>query len=280
MCAKINDTTAYPVVTPANLDRLLGSDVSNTTNDANGETSSFRVQDILGTQHNHTLSDVTDAGTAAGYDVGTGANQVVQLDAGAKIPAIDSSQTTHAVPTGGIIMWSGAVSAIPTGWAICDGLNGTPDLTGRFVVHADADAAGTYAPGDVGGNNSITAVPAHTHDEGTLVTASNGGHSHNQGTLATNSTGAHTHDFSGNRADVDNGIYGSSANVLTNLTNAANGTDSNITSSEGSHSHNVSGDTGTNGAHTHAVSGSVGSTGSASVDVRPLFYALAYIMKT
>ena len=32
----------------------------------------------------------------------------------------------EAVPTGFIGMWSGSASTIPTGWALCDGTNGTP----------------------------------------------------------------------------------------------------------------------------------------------------------
>ena len=32
------------------------------------------------------------------------------------------------VPVGGIIMWSGLLSAIPTGWHLCDGDAGTPDF--------------------------------------------------------------------------------------------------------------------------------------------------------
>jgi microcystin-dependent protein len=61
------------------------------------------------------------------------------------------------VPVGGIIMWSGlisAIAAIPNGtWALCDGAGGlTPNLTDRFVVGAGAlfavaeTSAGTYLP--------------------------------------------------------------------------------------------------------------------------------------
>ena len=32
------------------------------------------------------------------------------------------------VPAGGIIMWAGTIANIPTGWLICDGNNGTPNL--------------------------------------------------------------------------------------------------------------------------------------------------------
>ena len=53
-----------------------------------------------------------------------------------------------AVPHGAILLWSGAANALPVGWALCDGANGTPDLRGRFVVGAGGD---DYPPGDTGG---------------------------------------------------------------------------------------------------------------------------------
>lgn len=69
---------------------------------------------------------------------------------------------SNLVP-GIIVMWSGAANAIPTGWALCDGTNGTPDLRGRFVVGA-GDA---YTVGDTGGEAAVTLttsqIPAHTH---------------------------------------------------------------------------------------------------------------------
>ncbi len=69
------------------------------------------------------------------------------------------------VPPGGIIMWSGLIAAIPAGWALCDGDNGTPNLTDRFVLHADADSGGTINVGDTGGSNTIANanLPTHTH---------------------------------------------------------------------------------------------------------------------
>ena len=44
---------------------------------------------------------ITDLGTAAGLNVGTGANQIVQLDGDAKLPAIDGSQLTGLSSGGG-----------------------------------------------------------------------------------------------------------------------------------------------------------------------------------
>lgn len=69
----------------------------------------------------------------------------------------------NGVPKGGVIMWSGAVTAIPEGWALCDGTNGTPNLRDRFVVGAGA----TYSVGATGGEAShvltINEMPSHTH---------------------------------------------------------------------------------------------------------------------
>lgn len=65
------------------------------------------------------------------------------------------------VPKGGIIMWSGAVNNIPTGWRLCDGtdVNGVavPDLRERFIVGAggnnpDVDGNG-YNVDDTGNDN-------------------------------------------------------------------------------------------------------------------------------
>ena len=86
---------------------------------------------------------------------------------------LEDDVTTNATsistntPSGIIVMWSGAISAIPSGWVICDGNNGTPNLTDRFVIHADNDSGGTRDVGDTGGAQTHTLVvsemPAHTH---------------------------------------------------------------------------------------------------------------------
>ena len=77
----------------------------------------------------------------------------------------------HVVPTGTIVMWSGAVADIPEGWALCDGTGGTPDLRGRFIVgaaHDDGDGGSGYAVGMTGGADSVTLttqqMPEHTHE--------------------------------------------------------------------------------------------------------------------
>lgn len=80
------------------------------------------------------------------------------------------------VPIGVISMWSGSVDTVPDGWAVCDGNNGTPDLTGRFIVGAGSsvnsakanDGGQAYAKGATGGARevklTIEQMPKHYHE--------------------------------------------------------------------------------------------------------------------
>lgn len=61
--------------------------------------------------------------------------------------ATPSSARLDMVPIGGIIQWPGALGAIPPGYQLCDGTNGTPDMRDRFVMGAGS----TFNPGDSGG---------------------------------------------------------------------------------------------------------------------------------
>lgn len=67
------------------------------------------------------------------------------------------------IPSGLVAMWSGAAPAVPDGWALCDGSNGTPDLRGRFVLGAGS----SYSVGATGGEatHRLTSneMPSHTH---------------------------------------------------------------------------------------------------------------------
>jgi hypothetical protein len=62
------------------------------------------------------------------------------------------------IPSGAIVMWSGSIGSIPSGWFLCDGANSTPDLRNRFVVGAGS----TYAVAATGGNANAILV-SHTH---------------------------------------------------------------------------------------------------------------------
>lgn len=149
------------------------------------------------------------------------------------------------VPPGTITMWSGAIESIPTGWALCNGTKGTPDLTSKFVYGASA----TNQVGTTGGSGS------HSHTAGN-TTATN-----NATTLTTAMMPSHAH----TQLRVDTGgrrwsLYGGPVN------NA--GADQNVggiysSGGGGSHTH-------TQAAHTHTVG---------NANSLPPYMILAYIMK-
>ena len=78
-------------------------------------------------------------------------------------------------PAGVIVLWSGSIGSIPSGWALCNGNNGTPDLRDRFVVGAGS----TYAV-DATGGSADAIVVSHTHS----ITDPGHQHSYNGNTLA------------------------------------------------------------------------------------------------
>lgn len=206
----------------------------------------------------------------------------------------------HSVlPAGAIIMWGGSVASIPSGWVLCNGLNGTPDLRDRFIVGAGS----SYTPGATGGSASatITDVPAHSHSLGLSgATDSSGAHSHSasstssstSSSLSTSSVSdpghSHTTTFIRDQASgtAGNAVLGdelrdgyqvetSSVNktgisVSTTTSTSTNTSTSTIIGSSGAHSHSVS------------ITGSIGTTGTpggVTVPTRPPYYALCYIQK-
>ena len=154
--------------------QLLSSDGTDTVwIDAN--TTSVANSINVGTNLNSTNADqfVTFVENNSG-------NNPIRVDAGIKYNPSTNRLTAgsyagdgsalsgiEAFVTGMIILWSGASDNIPTGFALCDGNNGTPNLSGRFVVGFDA-SNGDYDVDDTGGAESVTLtlnqIPAHKHD--------------------------------------------------------------------------------------------------------------------
>ena len=166
---------------------------------------------------------------------------------------VDSTINNALVPINGIIMYSGLQADIPANWAICDGSNGTPNLTNKFVV-----AAASF---DVGTEEWRTSVDGTSKESGGAATK----------TLGTNELPSHTHGITDpghqHTTNVDTGTLfhvGGVANAVNfggpggypgtafNMDDAFTG----ITSTDGQS----------------------GTTGE-SFDILPPYYAIAYIMR-
>ncbi len=65
--------------------------------------------------------------------------------------------------SGTIVAWSGIKASIPNGFFVCDGNNGTPNLTSKFVI----GAGGSFAVGDNAGivtHGHAYTTDFHSHD--------------------------------------------------------------------------------------------------------------------
>lgn len=167
--------------------------------------------------------------------------KTVKLGTGTIVNANSSASKGNGLPCGTIVMWHGDTNAIPDGWALCNGGNGTPNLLDRFIVGAGHN----YKPGDMGGADSVQLkldqMPAHSHD------------------TAMQDAGSHTH-----LAALDTGSGGDDQER-----NMATG---------GSNKRNTWYSTEAAGEHTHVLSLQNAGGGNAHEN-RPAYYAVCFIMK-
>jgi microcystin-dependent protein len=215
--------------------------------------------------------------------------------------AFVNASILYAVPAGVITLWSGSIASIPTGWSLCNGSSGTPDLRDRFVVGAGT----TYAVNATGGANTVTLdatmIPAHTHTVSATGTTSteSANHSHTFSGTTSGQSNTHVHGASvsdpGHAHAVNYHIAGSNPQdylagtgggfISTVGTNAVGtGISVSIGGASADHSHTYSGTTsGISANHTHTVtvSGTTGNGtgGGLAHENRPPYLALAYIMK-
>jgi len=169
---------------------------------------------------------------------------VIQTSGGSTLQTLDNlypilqnaPTTSPALPSGAILLWSGSIGSIPSGYVICDGTNSTPDLRDRFVVAA----GNNYSVGQTGGSADAIVV-SHTH----TATVTDPGHTH-----TTSPTTAYV------GTSPQNAPGGSVANPGTPTTLSLN--------------------TATTGISVSNASAGVSGTGANN----PLYYALAFIMKT
>lgn len=128
-------------------------------------TQSYNLSQLANNLNSSGQLDATDGlvGAVPVLNGGTGSTTA----AGARTN-LDVAQAVFAVPSGGIIMWSGAIAAIPTGWFLCNGANSTPDLRNQFIVGASVDNAGVSNTTITGSNTKSggskdAALVSHTH---------------------------------------------------------------------------------------------------------------------
>ena len=166
---------------------------------------------------------------------------------------LDGSDTHRYIPSGVINMWAGDDLLVPTGWNLCDGTNGTPDLRDRFVLGSPdgtrgaegtthlgtSQSAGGHSHGGATNSHALTIgeIPSHTHGLRLMTSSTDGG----EATTA------------GVQGDVNDLV-----SSYMNTNNFATATGGGL-----GHAHTINAE----GDHTHVM------------DTRGKYYKLAFIMK-
>lgn len=177
----------------------------------------------------------------------------------------DKIEGPGMVPIGGIIMWAGNSATIPTGFTLCNGSNGSPDLSNKFIAGHSGGGGFTAGYQNTSANNTVKItkeqMPVHKHDfSGSITSTTNGAHRHLEG--------QHAEAGFGTSSNVPPYESGGDRNTGRDDDTVARY----FTSSENDHTHAVSftGQTEKTGKTTGAIM---------SYDNRPVYYVLAYIMR-
>jgi microcystin-dependent protein len=198
------------------------------------------------------MAQVKDMQTGTDADNFTvGGNLTVTGTATGATPSVSDDSTKFAttafvrdiIPTGVIVMWSGTIATIPSGWFLCDGNNSTPDLRNRFIIGANADDGGAA-------KTNVTGSATQTGGTKDAIVVS---HSH-----TTDTAGSHQHAIRYTQYGVGSGTGVQFYTPFTQIGTANDG----VTAA---------------GGHTHTIS-TEGSSGT-NQNLVP-YYALAFIMKS
>ena len=228
---------------------VTGSITTNTTLNVSGSTT------LSGSV---TLNTVGNASSATNY------NYLVRESNGNVTKQVNAAP----IPQGGIIMWSGAVQSLPSGWNLCNGQTYnsvvTPDLRNKFIV----------------ASNNTTGTPTTTISGSAVSTGGNTNHDHFGSTqahsLTTGQIPAHTHTYKdsyyieiNNPGVGQNGAIGG-VDYLGGTKYKGSG-DSDTDNKYVYWRNGTTNATGGNGSHDHNI--------TTSYHV-PTFYSLAFIMYT
>ena len=202
-----------------------------------------------------------------------------------KSTGISTSGQNSLPKTGDIIPFAG--TSAPTGWAICDGTNGTPDLRGHFLVGAlsSANIGTTY-----GNTNHTHTTSVAAYGINNAIASETHGYNSITGGVGGADGGSHGH-----TSPVSTTSAAASSNLLANSTNAGgpisfvprphahgqSGTVSAVAANTSNHVHNgATVNMNTGGSHSagHSIGGLSGNLTAPAKHYQP-FIIMNYIIK-
>lgn len=220
----------------------------------------------------------------------TNANPVTALtisQAGISAPSVMQAGAA-LIPRGVIVPYWGSLTAIPAGWLLCDGTNGTPDLRGQWL--AGASTGGWYVGQTFGAlSQTVSTASAGSHNH-TGSTVAAGGHTHS-GTTDTQGYHSHGGATAGAALTIDQTPAGyfelqnngggpftlpAGSNIQVGL--GSGNAHTHGINADGSHAHNLN--VTAVGDHAHGIQFDGAHTHAVSVNTYPPTTCLIFIMKS
>jgi hypothetical protein len=192
------------------------------------------------------------------------------------INAAVAAAIAAAFPRGVIMAWAGQANQVPAGWLLCNGSNGTPNLTDRFIMGNTGNRTVWEAGGSFTASGGTDAQGGHSHGGASVAHVLSMEempyHQHGGGTDA---TGDHNHTYQAPHIGSGWYIAGGGGTQISGeqvwATSASN---------IGNHSHNVVTDfRGSNYAHNHGINWDGNHGHNVSVTAVPPYFSLCYIMR-
>ncbi len=176
--------------------------------------------------------------------------------------------SSGGIPTGVICMWSGLLVNIPSGWALCNGANGTPDLREKFIK----GSANGIDPGATGGSSSYSHAGAGVDAHAVTQPSDHASHTHTYTEVVN-----HVH-----VQKLPSGQTGSQASGTrdTSTTGSINDALSTNNPAGGAAQGTTNGPSATLTHSGTAVAAHVFTQSNDHAGVEPVYFALAFIMKT
>ena len=180
-CEVVNDIAADGIIIiNGEMFPFIGGNVSDNpyiTITENIETTQY-LKDDDGDGQGDTIDTYFDRVAVLTDTLGTVQNPVYSFSGLTRLKSL-KELSKRIPPMNSVIMYYGSIANIPEGWQLCNGTNGTPDLSGKFIVGYDSTVDDYNAIGNTGGEKkhtlTVDEMPQHNHNGNT---SSNGNHRH------------------------------------------------------------------------------------------------------
>lgn len=166
--------------------------------------------------HTHNFTTSSDVQPIASYSGNTSGDALIYPPYFTLKPYINITGSNALPQVGSIVLTT--ETTIPTGWALCNGSNGTPNLASKFIYCSSTAGSTGGATTHTHTNFSHThSGTSHTHNGNTGYPSANGGSPDGGSSATLASTTTHTHTLSADAQassfSASNMVFGTGSSV-------------------------------------------------------------------